>query len=83
MSRGTLTRQMSFLTPKFRDRKKYKLIAMARISDFRLVCYLQRYEIFVVKIRNEESEYLFIAQSTPDSSFGDLFDFFQSLCTLV
>lgn len=82
-TRGTLSRQVSFLQPKFKEKKKFKLVSMHRISDFRIVRYEFVNEIIIVKVRNEESEYLFIGQPAGDTTFNDLLEFFKLLCNLV
>uniref|UniRef100_A0A914XUE5 Protein ECT2 n=1 Tax=Panagrolaimus superbus TaxID=310955 RepID=A0A914XUE5_9BILA len=81
-TRGTLSRQVSFLQPKYKEKKKFKLVSMHRISDFRVVRFEFANEIIIVKVRNEESEYLFIGQPAGETTFNDLLEFFKLLCNL-
>jgi hypothetical protein len=81
-TRGTLSRNVSFLQTRYKEKKRYKLVSMHRISDFRVVRYEFESEMVIIKVRNEESEYLFIGQPAGETTFNDLLEFFKQLCNL-
>uniref|UniRef100_A0A7E4UUF6 Protein ECT2 n=1 Tax=Panagrellus redivivus TaxID=6233 RepID=A0A7E4UUF6_PANRE len=80
-TRGTLNRNMSFL--RFREKKKYRLLSMHRVPDFRLIRYDESTEVVIVKIRVEDGDYLFVAQPDGETNIGELIDFFHRLCQLA